>query len=153
MGTFHLEITVDRPRDEVFAVIADPTAMPRWYEAVHQVTRTSPGSAMLAATYAITRALPGGDAHNTVEITEYEVDRRVTLESRDGPTPFRYRYTLHNRPGGSTGITLDGRISGSGLPGPIGAVDPLATRLFKHGMRRNLNELRRLVESAPRPAA
>lgn len=149
MGTLHLEITVDRPRDDVFAVIADPTEMPRWYEAVQRVTRTSPESAMPGATYVITRSLPGGEAHNTVEITEYEVDRRVTLESRDGPTPFRYRYTLHARPGGSTGITLDARIRGAGLPGPIGSLDSLATRLFKHGMRDNLSELRRLIESAP----
>ena len=73
----------------------------------------------------------------------------MTLESRDGPTPFLYRYTLQPRPGGVTGITLDGRISGTGLPAPLGAVDSLATRLFKHGMRRNLDELRRIIESAP----
>ena len=147
MGAFQLETTIDRLRDDVFAVIADPIAMPRWYEAVEQVTQTSAGPAATSATYEITRSLPGGKVHNIVEITEYEADRRVTLESRDGPTPFRYRYTLQPRPGGATSIMLDGRISGAGLPGPIGHLGPLATQLFKHGMRRNLADLKRLIES------
>lgn len=40
MGTFQLDITIDRPAEDVFAVIADPTTMPLWYEAVQQVTKT-----------------------------------------------------------------------------------------------------------------
>ena len=104
---------------------------------------------MRSAEPCLEQALPGGEAHNTVEITEHEAQRRVTLESRDGPTPFRYRYTLQPRPGGATSIILDGRISGAGLPGPIGHLGPLATELFRHGMRRNLDELRRIIESAP----
>lgn len=151
MGTFHLEATIDRPPDDVFAVIADPTTMPHWYDAVRQVTRMSPGPTTAGATYAITRSLPGGEAHNIAEITEYEASRRVTLESRDGPTPFRYRYTLQSPSRGTTRIMLDGTISATGLPGVMGSVDPLATRLFERGMRRNLSELRRIVESAPAP--
>jgi len=153
MGTFQLEMTIDRPRDDAFAVIADPTTMPLWYEAVEHVTKTSPGPAATGATYEITRSLPGGEAHNTVEITGHEAHHRVTLESRDGPTPFRYRYTLEPRPDGATSIMLDGRISGAGLPGPIGHLDPLATQLFKHGMRRNLAELKRVIESTTASAA
>ena len=95
------------------------------------------------------RYLSGGEAHNTVEITEHEAHHRITLESRDGPTPFRYRYTLQPRPHGATNIMLDGRISGAGLPGPIGHLGPLATRLFKLGMRSNLAELN--ASSSPPP--
>ena len=127
--------------------------MPLWYEAVEHVTKTSAGPTATGPTYEITRSLPGGDAHNTVEITERDAPHRVTLESRDGPTPFRYRYTLQPRPGEATSITLDGRISGAGLPGPIGHLDALATQLFKHGMRRNLAELKRVIESTTASAA
>lgn len=82
MGTFHIETTIDRPRGDVFAVIADPTAMPDWYEAVQEVTMTSTGPTTTGATYVVTRSLPGGKVDNTVEITEYEANRRVTLEPR-----------------------------------------------------------------------
>lgn len=146
MGSFQLEITIDRTPHDVFAVIADPTAMPRWYHAVEQVTRTAAGPATAGATYDIIRSLPGGRAHNIVEIIQHEPHHRVTLESRDGPTPFRYRYTLQPQPDEATSVVLDG-ISGAGLPGPLGRLDPLATRLFKRGMRRNLGELKRIIES------
>lgn len=145
MGTFHLELFIDRPTTVVFEVVADPATMPLWYDAVTQVTKISAGPAATGATYQITRSLPGGEAHNTVEITEYETDRSVIIESRDGPTPFRYHYTFgtdHR----ATVLTLDGRISAAGLPGPAGRLDPLASLLFTRGMRRNLQQLKRLVE-------
>jgi uncharacterized protein YndB with AHSA1/START domain len=148
MGTFHLEIIINRPSEDVFAFIADPTNMPLWYDAVEQVTKTSAGPATTGARYQIARSLPGGEAYNDVEITEYVANRGVTLESRDGPTPFRYRYTLESNPQGTTTISLDGRISGAGLPGPAGHLDALATQLFKRGMRRNLHELKRVIEAS-----
>jgi uncharacterized protein YndB with AHSA1/START domain len=145
MGTFRLQTTIDRPPDEVFAVVADPATMPLWYDAVTQATQTSPGSATTGATYQITRSLPGGLARNDVEISEHTPHRRVILESRAGPTPFRYCYTLEPDRSGTT-LTLDARISGAGLPGRVSHFDRLATQLFKQGMRRNLHQLKRLVE-------
>jgi uncharacterized protein YndB with AHSA1/START domain len=145
MGTFHLELFIDRPTRDVFEVVADPATMPLWYDAVTQVTKTSAGPAATGATYQITRSLPGGEAHNTVEITEHETDRSVIIESRDGPTPFRYHYTFETDHR-ATVLTLDGRISAAGLPGPAGRLDPLASLLFTRGMRRNLQQLKRLVE-------
>ena len=150
MGTFQLQTTIDRSPDEVFAVVADPATMPLWYDAVTQVTQSSPGPATTGATYQITRSLPGGRARNDVEICEHTPHRRVNLESRDGPTPFRYRYTLAPHCGGTT-LTLDARINGAGLPGPVSHLDPLATQLFKHAMRRNLHQLKQLIEHGHTP--
>lgn len=43
------------------------------------------------------RAVPGErPANNDVEIIEYRLNHQVTVESRDGPTPFRYRCTSSN---------------------------------------------------------
>jgi uncharacterized protein YndB with AHSA1/START domain len=147
MGAFQLTITIDRPPEDVFAVIAEPESTPLWYEAVTQVIKTTPGPITTGARFQITRSLPGGQARNDMEITEYVPNRRITLESRHGPTPFRYRYDLEpNRLG--TVLTLDGRISTAGLPRPAVHLDRLATKLFKHGMRQNLNQLTRLVEAS-----
>jgi uncharacterized protein YndB with AHSA1/START domain len=147
MSTFHITIHISRPPAEVFAFVADPHNMPAWYEAVDHVTKTTNGPNGPGAQYHVTRTLPGGQAHNDIELTEHQPNRRVTLESLNGPTPFRYSYALEPA-GPRTRLTLEGRISSAGLPGPMGQLDGVATQLFKRGMRQNLNQLKRIVEAS-----
>jgi uncharacterized protein YndB with AHSA1/START domain len=147
MGTLHVAVDISRPTAEVFAVVAEPRNMPLWYDAVDHVSRTTDGSGGRGARYDVVRTLPGGRAHNVVELTEHRPDRRVTLESVSGPTPFRYRYTLEPTADG-TRLTLDGSITSAGLPGPMGRLDGLATQLFTRGMRQNLDHLKRMLETS-----
>ena len=146
MADFTLVIDIARSPAEVFAFIADPRNMPLWYDAVEEVTKTAPGAPGAGARYEVTRSLPGTRARNDVELTEYAPNRRITLESRSGPTPFRYRYGLEPSADGTV-LTLDGCISGAGLPAPAVQLDRVATRLFKRGMARNLHVLKELVEA------
>lgn len=146
MRTFRIAVDISRPPADVFAILAEPHAMPQWYEAVDDVTKIPNSPSGTGAQYDVTRSLPGGRAHNRVELTDYEPDRRVTLESLCGPTPFRYRYTLEPTRRG-TRLVLDGRISSAGLPGPLGRLDGVAARLFERGMRLNLDKLKRLIEA------
>jgi uncharacterized protein YndB with AHSA1/START domain len=145
MGTFHLAVEISRPPPEVFAFVAEPLEMPLWYGAVDHVAKTTNGPTGLGARYEVVRSLPGGQTLNDVEVIEHQLDRHVTLESRSGPTPFRYRYALEPT-GQGTRLTLAGHISNAGLPGPMGQLDGLATQLFKRGMRHNLNQLKRIIE-------
>jgi uncharacterized protein YndB with AHSA1/START domain len=145
MDGFSLTTNISEPPRTVFAFLADPANMTRWYEAVEQVA-LRPGSRVgKGSRFQLTRSLPGGRAVNVVEITEYEPDRRLTLESRSGPTPFRYAYTLSAVDEG-TALRLDGHISAEGLPGPTEHLGPLAARLFARGMKRNLRTLKYLLE-------
>ena len=42
MGTFHVTMEINRPAIEVFAFVAEPRTMPRWYEAVERVAEVTP---------------------------------------------------------------------------------------------------------------
>ena len=88
--------------------------------------------------------MPGGRADNIVEVTESTPNLTVTFESREGPTPFRYRYAIEPNGDGSR-LTLDADISSAGLPGPLAHLDGVATRAFKQGMRHNLEGLKVLL--------
>jgi hypothetical protein len=44
-------------------------------------------------------------------------------------------------------LVLDGSISAEGLPGPAAHLGPLAGRLFKQGMKKNLQVLTRVLEA------
>lgn len=148
MGDFSLTIAIEQQPAVAFAFIAEPTNMTRWYDAVDHVTITAGVPVGLGARFEIIRSLPGGRAINDVEITEYEPNRRITVESRQGPTPFRYTYTLEPI-GDGTLLTLNGRISGAGLARPAAHLGTVATQLFKRGMKQNLDTLKSRVESEP----
>ena len=147
MGTFHVAVDISRPPAQVFPLVAEPRNMPMWYDAVDHVAQTTSGASGLGARYDVVRSLPGGQVHNEVELTEHELDRRVTLESLSGPTPFRYRFGLEPTDQG-THLTLEGHISSAGLPGGLGRIDGVAARLFGRGMRQNFNHLKRIVEAS-----
>jgi uncharacterized protein YndB with AHSA1/START domain len=142
--TFQLGLDIAAPPATVFDFVADFTTMPRWYSAVQAVTRVS-GTSGLGTRYEVQRHLPGGPARNEVEITTYESGREVTFTSLSGPTPFVYRY-LVEPDGDETRLTLEGTISGAGLPGPGALLGPLAEGLFKRGMRDNLGVLKAILE-------
>lgn len=144
MDSFSLSTNTSEPPRAVFAFLADVANMARWYEAIDEVA-ICPGTHVgKGSRFQLIRSLPGGHAVNVVEVTEYEPDRRLTLASRSGPTPFLYAYTLDATDEG-TALTLDGHISAEGLPGPAGHLGPLAARLFARGMKRNLRTLKYLL--------
>jgi uncharacterized protein YndB with AHSA1/START domain len=145
MGEFSLATTIGEPPETVFAFLADATNMTRWYEAVERVDLDSGAPVGKGSQFRLIRSLPGGRATNVVEVTAYEPEHRLTLQSRSGPTPFRYAYTLEAVEEG-TALILDGRISADGLPGPAEHLGPLAARFFARGMKRNLQTLKYLIE-------
>lgn len=149
MGDFVLTITIEQPREAVFSFVAEPSNMRLWYAAVDDVTTDGPPR--IGARFRMTRTLPGGAVANDVEMTQFDPPRRLTLESIGGPTPFRYAYDLDAAAHGTT-VTLAGRISSEGLPGPAGRLGSLATRLFARGMAHNLRALKAQLDAAPGPS-
>ncbi|QKG23491.1 SRPBCC family protein [Actinomadura verrucosospora] len=142
--TFEISLRIHRPPAEVFAYVADFRNMPRWYQAVERVTATTTTATGKGAQFSMVRSLPGGSARNDVEVTAYTPGEEVAFSSTSGPTPFRYHYLIEPIPGG-TRLTLNGQISGAGLPGPFANFDKFAEHLFKQGMNKNLNTLKRIL--------
>jgi uncharacterized protein YndB with AHSA1/START domain len=143
---FRISLDIRRTPSDVFAFVADVRNMPDWYEAVEQVSVTTPAPVGTGTRFHMVRSLPSGIAHNDVEVTAFQLDREVTFTSVEGPTPFRYRYRFEPKALG-TRLTLDGEISAAGLRGLAGHLsDGLASQLFKQGMKKNLQILKALVE-------
>ncbi|MEJ2287484.1 MAG: SRPBCC family protein [Deinococcales bacterium] len=152
MSPFTLHTTVERPVEAVFAFLADSENAPRWYEAVVHAEKLTEGPVRRGTVYRMVRRLPQGRVENRVEVSELEPDRRVTLRSLDGPTPFTYRTTLEPHAGG-TRVALEGTVSGQGLEGAAALLAPLASRFFERGMAENLRVLKRVLEAERGSAA
>src|SRR5215813_15427979 len=143
---FRVRIQIARPTKVVFAHLADVENAPRWYEAVRRVDNPSGRPAERGSRVTFHRQIGGRELVNEVEIIEFVPDACICFEARDGPTPFTYRYLLRPVADG-TELTLQGEISGEGLPGLIASLG-LAERLFARGMRINLEALKRWIEGA-----
>ncbi|MER9326207.1 SRPBCC family protein [Mesorhizobium sp. M0152] len=149
---FEISLKIERPAATVFAYLQDIEAAPRWYSAVESVTRLSDGPVGCGSRFVFTRQIAGRRIQNTVEVTEFQDEKLLTLASVSGPTPFSYRYRL-DRDGAATILHLEGTISGDGLGGPIALLAPLASRFFEQGMRANIANLKRILEARLGPDA
>ena len=143
---FVIDTQIDRDPAAVFAWLARVGDTPRWYSAVERVEPLTAGPVAAGSRFRFYRQLPGGQAINEVEITDYVPSSLFTVASLSGPTPFTYRYSLSPH-GAGTMLRLEGEISGAGLSGPAALLAPLAPALFERGMRTNLEAFKRLVEA------
>ena len=98
------ELTINRPRREVFAVLADKQRLPAWTAGVKRSKRLSTGPVGPGTTYAVVGNMLGRRLESTYEVTGYtphsEVSGRLVssmftftetyrLEEQDGATVVR----------------------------------------------------------------
>jgi uncharacterized protein YndB with AHSA1/START domain len=118
---FTTTITVDRPIEDVFARVADPTGFPDWNSAVESVQARGGGR------YVMHRRLPSGPASNELEVVERRPPTTFTVRTTSGPTPFVYRYEFEPTDGGTL-VTLRGEVE-----------LPVWAAVAKHAVRRGVD--------------
>ena len=143
MIAFETSVRVDRPIEEVFAFVSDPSLFPRWNSAVQAVDLISGSTGALGSTYAMQRELPSGQAENELEVFASEPPAEFGIRTTSGPTPFVYRYRFASE-GADTVVRLDAGVE---LPGLAGALGPLAARAVKRGVDANFATLKRTLEA------
>ena len=141
---FETSVLIERPIEQVFDYISDPSTFPRWNSAVQSVRETSAGAAGVGATYLMERELPGGRAENALEVVEVNRPTLFVIRTTSGPTPFKYRYVLADEEG-ATILELAAEVE---LGGVAGALGPLASRAVKRGVDSNFADLKRILEAS-----
>jgi uncharacterized protein YndB with AHSA1/START domain len=106
------EILIDRPRDAVFAFLADPQNDPQWRSGVVDLTHLS-GSGV-GARYAQGVRGPGGRRIRAdIEIRELTPGQSIAFETLAGPVRPRGRYVLSTTEGGTrVRFELDADVRG-----------------------------------------
>lgn len=146
---FIIEQLIARSSPQVFGFLAELERMPSWYSAVTRVRRLSAGPTEKGSTFEFTRQVAGKAVTNRVIVSAFEPGAVLELASISGPTPFIYRYELETAFPRHTVLRLRGRISGSGLAGPLSLLAPVAESFFEAGMRSNLHALGTMLEEHP----
>jgi uncharacterized protein YndB with AHSA1/START domain len=140
---FETSVRIERPIEEVFAFVSDPSLFPLWNSAVQTVVRTSGETGVPGSTYSMQRALPSGRAENNLEVFASEQPAEFGIRTTSGPTPFVYRYRFASD-GTATVVRLDANVE---LPGAMAVLGSLATHAVKRGVDANFAALKRTLEA------
>jgi Polyketide cyclase / dehydrase and lipid transport len=146
MATGSAQIHIDRPPDEVFAVVGDAANNPSWRKNVVRTEWLDAGPMRVGRRGRQTARLFGREWTSEAEIVEWDPPRTAAWQTVQGPVTVRSRIRVE--PNGS-GSLVTGSADGSFR----GVLGPLLTRLAVPGMVRqasaDLAGLRRHLESQP----
>jgi len=141
--SFEASVRIERPIEEVFAFVSDPTQFPRWNSAVEAVHGAPGAGGGLGSTYSMQRVLPAGRVENRLEVFSRDYPAEFGIRTTSGPTPFVYRYRFA-RDGAGTVVHLDATVE---LPGVAAVLGPLAARGVRRGVDANFAALKRTLEA------
>ena len=142
--TTYLEnvIRIERPRDEVFAFLADLENVPRWDPAIEGTMKTSPGAVGVGTTYRQIRSAPKR-REEVLEVTTFDPPRRLIIDGEIGPFRARIGYILEAAAEG-TRLTNWVELEPPSIISRV--VVPLAASQIKAAVASNLERLKRLLE-------
>ena len=109
-------VEIDRPPDEVFAYVTDPSRFAEWQEPVVRATRLDEGPVQTGTKISLTRRMGKREQTMTSELTEYGPPRSYAFRVLDGPVRARGRGMLEPLDDGRrTRFTFDLDFDGHGI--------------------------------------
>jgi len=138
------EVGIDRPADEVFAVVSDFSRNPDWQGGMRSAQWTTEPPLRVGSTYEQVARFLGRDVITTFEVVGYEPGRSVTIDSRQSSFPITVTRSVE-----SLGLERS-RVSAviTGRPGRFFRLfGPLLRMMAERSVRQDYQRLRRLLES------
>ena len=134
---------INRPIEEVFALLSNAENDPKWQSGIIESKKTSDGPVGVGTTWRRVSQLIGRRIESESEITEYELNRKYTVKSKSGPFPFEGRTTFERVEGG-TRINLKGEAE---IGGFFKLAEPLVVGMVKRQFEGDNANLKDLMEA------
>ena len=143
MDAFELSITIDRPIEEAFAVLANLEYDVKWHSAFVEVRNTSGGANGVGARFLVFEGVLGRRTPGTeYEVTEYEPNRIAAWKTVSGPLPLTFRRTFERVESGTRfAVRYEGEPRGF-----LALAWPLITRMVKRQHGGDMRKLKELME-------
>jgi uncharacterized membrane protein len=136
-------LEIDRPADEVFAVISDFSRNPEWQGGMKSAHWTSEPPTGVGSTYEQVARFLGRDVITTFEVVAFEPGRSVTIESRQSSFPITVTRSVE--PLGPDRTRVSALIEGE--PGRFFRLfGPLLRFMAERSVKGDYERLRRLLE-------
>jgi uncharacterized protein YndB with AHSA1/START domain len=138
-----VETRIARPRPDVAAFAMDPANDARWIGALTSVRKLTDGPVGPGTQVERVASFLGRRIEYVNEVTELEPGRRLAMRSVRAPFPMTVTYEFDDAPEGTLA-----RIRAGGETGRFYALaGPLLSTMVKRGIRRDLSNLRSLLEA------
>ena len=139
------EITISRPVAVVADYAADPSNAPAWYENIESAELQTQQPLGAGSRVAFTARFLGRQLAYTYQITEFVPAQRLVMRTAEGPFPMETTYTWQPLDDNTTRMTLRNRGEPAGFSR---LATPFMTAAMKRANRKDLDKLRRILESA-----
>lgn len=104
---FEKSVVISRPVEDVFDFMADPENDMKWQSGVLDSRKTSEGPKGVGTTEESEIQFLGRRIKSTLEVTQYEPNRKIQYKTTSGPIPFEAKYILNSLADGDTKVTID----------------------------------------------
>ena len=143
MSSITNTITINRPIEDVFAVLTDVEETGKWFPGDVEEHWTSPAPHGVGSTRHAVVTMLGRRTENDAVATEYKPPHRAVMMGTSPNAPFVVELTFA-RDGDDTDVEV---ISEIGLRGAARLLGPLVTAMYGRAWARGLANLKRLMES------
>jgi uncharacterized membrane protein len=141
MITKSIDITINRPVEEVFAFLTDASNHPRWDSSSVLMDPKEPGPWHAGMTFREVRRIGPRTTEFRSTIAELEPNRRMELRSLSGP-PFQGHWRF-SPVDGNTRLQWSGEMR---LTGPMRIFEPIVARSFSQSVDANFARLKQVLE-------
>lgn len=145
MPGFEMGTIVNRPVEEVFAMLADLANDPKWRREWVEARATTEGALGVGSRCVLVGKALGKRTEAEYEITGFEPNRRVAWKTVRGPLPltfFRAVETADSATKVTIGYDAEAR-------GAMKLVGPLLSSMGRRALARDLPQLKGLLEAQP----
>ncbi len=135
-------VVINRPLEDVFAVLSNVENNPKWSPIFLEVKKTSAGPIGVGTTYRGVAKFLGQRIETETEVTEYEPNRTIASKSKS-PFPVEVRQTFEPVEGGTrVNFTLNGEPGGF-----FKLAEPLVGTMARRSTEADLANLKDLMEA------
>lgn len=108
-------IDIDRPADEVFAYVTDPTQFHEWQQGVVSGGMKEPGAPTVGSHCTMTRRIAGANRPSTSVVTKMNPPTNWAVHGIDGPIRARVDVTVQTLDDTRSRVSIDVDFEGHGI--------------------------------------
>lgn len=136
-------VQINRPVEQVFDFVTNVENLPKWAGPVTEAKQTSEGPVGVGAIQTQTAQFLGRRVESSQEVTQYELNKRLSTKTTSGSFPVEVNYTFESIDGGTL-IHLEGNVDAGGF---FKLGEPIVGRMLRRQTDADIETLKELLEA------